>query len=72
MTVLDQVKDFIVSRAPKATCDDCIADGLRLSIRQHANHKTRELAEAYGFDRHFGTCTICKREKKVISYVKRS
>jgi hypothetical protein len=31
---------------PMAICDDCIARRLRLRVRQHANHKTRELAES--------------------------
>ena len=66
MTVLDQVRDFVASRSPGAVCDDCIADKLALSVRQHANHKTRELAEAPGFDRRGGVCSICQSEKLVI------
>lgn len=66
MTVLDRVRDFIVSRAPSATCDDCIADRLGLSVRQHANIKTRALAHSGGFDRQLGACGLCKSDKKVI------
>lgn len=40
MTVLDTVREFIQGKAPRAVCDDCIADSIKLSIRQHANHKT--------------------------------
>ncbi len=54
MTVLDQVRAFIVGRKPEATCDDCIASRLQLTVRQHANHKTRELAKTTGFDRRGG------------------
>jgi hypothetical protein len=68
MTILDDVRDFIVSRSPQATCDDCTADRLSLSVRQHANHKTRELAKMRGFDRRKGTCSICGSEKLVIRY----
>lgn len=68
MTVLEQVRDFIEARSPHPVCDDCIAKGLKLSVRQHANHKTRELADAFGFIRRVDVCSICKNTKKVISY----
>lgn len=69
MTVLDRVREFIVRLAPGAACDDCIADRLSITPRQHANHKTRELAKGGGFSRGAGECAICKRaDKKVIRY----
>jgi len=68
MSVLEQVREFIKARSPTEVCDDCIANRLGLSIRQHANHKTRELATAPGFDRRKGTCSLCKSEKLVIRY----
>jgi len=66
MTVLDQVRDFIIRRSPLPTCDDCIADRLALSVRQHANHKTRELAKLRGFDRRKDVCSLCGETKEVI------
>lgn len=70
MTVLDQVHDFIVRLAPKAACDDCIADKLKLTVRQHANHKTVALQQVSGFDRRIGECAYCKApHKKVIRRV---
>jgi hypothetical protein len=69
MTVLDQVRDFIVGRAPNRFCDDCITDRLSLSVRQHANHKTRELAAKAGFDRRRDVCAICASTKLVITYI---
>ena len=68
MAVLDDVQNFIVKRSPQSVCDDCIADYLRLSVRRHANHKTRELAKMRGFDRLKGTCAICSANKLVIRY----
>ena len=68
MTVLEQVREFVIRQAPNAVCDDCIADRLNLSARQHANHKTRELATAAGFDRRVQTCALCKSEKKGIQF----
>ena len=66
MTVLEDVRGFIERAAPDAVCDDCIAEGLDLSIRQHANHKTRELALTPGFDRRRDVCRQCGKVKKVI------
>ena len=66
MTVLDQVRGFIVRRFPQSICDDCIADRLGLSVRQHVNHKTRELSKLCGFDRRKGVCSLCGATKVVI------
>jgi pantothenate kinase len=65
-TVLDQVRAFIARLAPAAVCDDCIADRLDLSVRQNANHKTRELAGSDGFVRAKGPCGLCGADKLVI------
>jgi len=69
MTVVDQVRDFITRNAPQAVCDDCIADRLHLSVRQHANHKTRELGLEPGFDRRTDVCSLCGGQKMVIRRV---
>ena len=69
MTVLNRVVNLIVGRAPDPLCDDCIAEILNLTVRQHANHKTRELARQIGFDRRNDTCSLCHREKLVIRAV---
>jgi hypothetical protein len=66
MTVLDNVRNLIARLAPQAVCDDCIADRLGLSVRQHANHKTRELAGSGRFERRKGCCSLCGCEKLVI------
>ena len=66
MTVFDDVRAFVTRLSPEAVCDDCIADRLGLSVRQHANHKTRELAGSGGFARRKGTCSLCGSDKLVI------
>ena len=68
MTVLEQVSDYVARQSPAAICDDCIAKALRLTVRQHANHKTRELASKPRFDRRTGSCAVCGSTKKVIRY----
>lgn len=67
-TVLDRVRALIERLSPAPICDDCIADKLGLSVRQHANHKTRELAGARGFERRKDRCTLCESDKLVISF----
>lgn len=65
MTILDDVRAFISRLAPDAVCDDCIAERLGLSVRQHANHKSRELAGSGGFERRRSACSLCAKDKLV-------
>ena len=69
MTVLDRVREFIAALAPEAACDDCIAARVGITPRQHANHKTRELAKTRAFERRDGVCSFCKSTKKVIRHI---
>ena len=66
MAVLDDVRTFVSRLSPEAVCDDCISEKLGLSIRQHANHKTRELAGSGGFERRKGPCSLCGSDTLVI------
>jgi hypothetical protein len=66
VTVHDDVAAFIGRLSPEAACDDCIAERLKLSVRQHANHKTRELAGSGGYERRKALCSLCGIEKLVI------
>ena len=68
MNVKERVSDLIKSKSPGAMCDDCIARTLKLTVRQHANHKTLELSKEIGFHRSLGICLFCKSNKKVIGY----
>lgn len=72
MTVFEQVRSFIARLAPDAVCDDCIAEKLDLSVRQHANHKTRELSRTAGFERSRGQCSLCQSEKLVTRSTKQA
>jgi hypothetical protein len=69
VAVLEDVELLVKKASPDALCDDCIADKLRLSIRQHANQKTRELAKQRKFDRRKDVCSSCGSAKLVIRYV---
>jgi hypothetical protein len=66
MTVLEQVRRLIERLSPQPICDDCITERLELSLRQHANHKSRELAGSHGFVRTKGPCSLCGQNKLVI------
>jgi hypothetical protein len=68
VTVLQQVRALIIARTPQAICDDCIAAKLNLSVRQHANHKTRELEKLPRYDRRVQVCSVCGSEKKSICW----
>ena len=65
-TVADRVRALIERLAPEPVCDDCIAERLELTVRQGANHATRELAGGDGFERKLAACSLCGATKKVI------
>lgn len=66
LTVFEKVRAFVSRLSPDPVCDDCITERLGLSVRQHANHKTRELAGSDGFERRKDACSLCAAEKLVI------
>jgi hypothetical protein len=68
MSVRDEIGALVIRLAGAPICDDCIADRLGLSVRQHANHKTRELAGTRGYERRIDPCSICAQPKKVIRH----
>ena len=70
MSVLDDVRAFIDRLSPSPACDDCIAERLSLTVRQHANQKTRMLAGSGGFERRRDICSLCFGDKLVIRRVR--
>jgi len=66
MTVRDEVCRLIEQLSPDAVCDGRISERLGLSVRQPANHNTRELAGTLGFERRKDLCAICGSTKLVI------
>jgi hypothetical protein len=66
MTTSDQVRALIERLSPEPVCDDCIAERLALSVRQHANIRTRELAGQGGFERRKDVCSLCGETRMVI------
>jgi len=68
MSALDTVRRLVERLSPEAICDPCIADRLELSVRQQADHHTRELAGSNGFERQIDVCSFCGGTKKVIRF----
>ena len=66
MTVLDNVRDLIVRRNGEPICDDCIAEKMKITPRQHANRKTNIIKNEPGFDRRKDVCPVCDGNKLVI------
>lgn len=66
VTILDEVRAFIARLSPQPVCDDCIAERLQLTLRQHADWKVRELAGSEGFERRKAECSLCGSTKLVI------
>ncbi len=66
MTVLERVQHVLAEISPRAICDDCLAKKVELSVRQHANHKSRQLAKDKGYLREKETCPFCGDHKLVI------
>ncbi|HEY5256844.1 MAG TPA: hypothetical protein VIJ12_00535 [Candidatus Baltobacteraceae bacterium] len=71
-TVSDRIGRFLQETSPDAVCDDCIAQRLGLSVRQHANQEARRLASAPHFRRVHGRCALCFGDKLVTSQKARS
>lgn len=68
MTVLEKIAKLVDQISPDCICDDCITQKLNLSVRQHANHKTRQLANGKAFHRQKEPCGYCGKAKLSISY----
>ena len=65
MTVLDDVRRLVGGLSPSPVCDACLTERLQLSVRQHANHKTRGLAGREGFERLKSEYSLCGANKLV-------
>ena len=63
--ISERVNAFLTQEAPRAFCDDCIAQRLQLSRRQQAHRVTSALGTTTNFLREDGACSICGQIKKV-------
>lgn len=64
MTVKERVRSFVEVRAPRAVCDECIADHLALSRKQvSAAHPILKRQGTVG--RYAGQCSGCCTHRKL-------
>lgn len=65
-TIAERVNEYITAARPRAVCDDCIADALKLSRRQQSARVTGALETTSDFERVEDECSMCHGYKKVI------
>jgi hypothetical protein len=63
MIVLEDIGRRVSRLSPNPVCDDRIAERLSLSVRQHANQKTRELAGIGGYRRNKASAAFAARRR---------
>ena len=69
MTLQQRVRRFVEARAPRAVCDDCIADHLALS-RKQASATHRIVSRQDRAHRYLGQCSGCCTQRKVTVLVR--
>jgi hypothetical protein len=57
MTLGERVRTFVMQRAPRPICDECVADHLALRRKQVSAAGVRILPA--GFSRYSGRCSGC-------------
>jgi hypothetical protein len=68
VTIAEQVERFILSRAPHASCDACLADHLALSTKQAA-YAAGRARRSRSFVRREGRCWGCCTNRTVTAVV---
>lgn len=63
MTEPEHIVGFLKKNIPKAYCDDCIADELKLRRRQRAARVTIVLGLTSDFERNKGVCSLCANDR---------
>jgi hypothetical protein len=66
MTIAYDLNAHITGIKPRAICDDCLQDALKLSQRQQAALRTETLGTTSDFVRERDECSVCHSEKQVI------
>ena len=71
MTIAEQVAHFLHQRKPKAYCDDCLCEELKLSRRQQAFRVTSALGVTSDFRRDDGECFRCHESPRKVTQAAR-
>ena len=67
MDAIDRVANVLLGSRGNTYCDACLASNLTLDGRQEGQQVISALADSASFHRSFSTCSICGRERIVIS-----
>ena len=66
MDILDRIANALVGSRGKTYCDACLASNLMLDRGQQVQQVTAALADSASFQRRFGICSACGRQRIVI------
>jgi hypothetical protein len=66
MDAIKRVANFLLASRGNAYCNDCLAANFTLNHGREARQVTDALADSASFQRSFGTCSACGRERIVI------
>ena len=64
---MDQVANVLLASRGNTYCDACLAESLAFEERRDVQRVTSALADCASFERIFGACSLCGRERLVIS-----
>ena len=67
MDAMDQVANALFGSRGNNYCDACLAESLAFNGRRDVQRVTSVLADSASFQRIFGTCSICRNERLVIT-----
>jgi hypothetical protein len=66
MDAMDRVANVLLGNRGNTYCDSCLAKSLAFDGRHEVQQVTSALADSSLFQRRFGTCSMCRRDRLVI------
>lgn len=66
MDAMDRVANVLLGNRGNTYCDSCLAESLAFEGRHDVRQVTSALADCASFQRIFGTCSMCGRDRLVI------
>ena len=67
MDAMDRVANVLLGNRGNNYCDSCLAESLAFEGRYEVQQVTSALADSASFQRIFGTCSMCGRDRLVIA-----
>ena len=66
MDAMDRVPNVLLGNRRNTYCDSCLAESLTLEGPDNVRQVTSALADSSLFQRRFGICSMCRRDRLVI------